>query len=223
MYNLNSRYYEAEIGRVISADTIDLVLASKTTLTDKNLYAYCDNNPVVFADDTGTIAESIFDIVSFCGSMVQVAANPADPWAWASLAGDAVDMIPIVTGCGEAIKAMKLASESSDVLKTAGKVLKKWEVGDPIDALTQAGKAPTWQTVKKRFWKNMCKALEGNADIDAATLARLRRGLAPLDDDNIPLQLHHPKWRDTPYNYYTFGPTTAADHRNWHKKYGYRK
>ena len=53
MYYLNSRFYDAEIGRFINVDTIELVLASQTTLTDKNLYAYCDNNPVMRIDKSG--------------------------------------------------------------------------------------------------------------------------------------------------------------------------
>ena len=52
-YYVSSRYYDPEIGRFINADTIELVLASQTTLTDKNLYAYCDNNPVMRIDKSG--------------------------------------------------------------------------------------------------------------------------------------------------------------------------
>ena len=54
-YYVSSRYYDPEIGRFINADTIDLVLASQTTLTDKNLYAYCDNNPIIRKDDNGNM------------------------------------------------------------------------------------------------------------------------------------------------------------------------
>lgn len=46
--------------------------------------------------------------------------NPADPWAWAGLAGDAVDMIPFVGGIGETIKVM---SVSSKVAKNADNVI----------------------------------------------------------------------------------------------------
>ena len=41
------------IGRFISPDTTDVLTASLTALTDKNLYAYCDNNPVIRTDSTG--------------------------------------------------------------------------------------------------------------------------------------------------------------------------
>ena len=52
-YYLNSRYYDPEIKRFISADSIDIIGATPDGLTDKNLYAYCDNNPVMRRDDGG--------------------------------------------------------------------------------------------------------------------------------------------------------------------------
>ncbi|MBQ8767779.1 MAG: RHS repeat-associated core domain-containing protein [Clostridia bacterium] len=52
LYYLNSRYYNAEVGRFISADTTD-ILSVKADLYDKNLFAYCDNNPIVRADYGG--------------------------------------------------------------------------------------------------------------------------------------------------------------------------
>jgi len=52
-YYLNSRYYDPEIKRFISADSIDIIRATPNGLTDKNLYAYCDNNPVMRKDNGG--------------------------------------------------------------------------------------------------------------------------------------------------------------------------
>ena len=52
-YYLQSRYYDPETGRFISADNADVVLASGMALTDKNLFAYCDNDPVNRTDETG--------------------------------------------------------------------------------------------------------------------------------------------------------------------------
>ena len=53
LYYLNSRYYDCRTGRFISADTSDVLGATPMALTDKNLYAYCDNNPVMRRDDGG--------------------------------------------------------------------------------------------------------------------------------------------------------------------------
>ena len=51
-YYVSTRYYDPEVGRFISADTTD-VLGVSGDLYDKNLYAYCDNNPVMRVDEDG--------------------------------------------------------------------------------------------------------------------------------------------------------------------------
>ncbi len=52
-YYVSSRYYDPEIGRWLNADTTDVLTATPNELTDKNLFAYCDNNPVTRADQGG--------------------------------------------------------------------------------------------------------------------------------------------------------------------------
>lgn len=41
-----------EVGRFISADTTDVLAASPASLTDKNLFAYRDNNPIMYNENT---------------------------------------------------------------------------------------------------------------------------------------------------------------------------
>ena len=55
LYYLNSRYYDPEIGRFISADNIDILTIAPTEYNDKNMYAYCNNNPVSMVDDCGNV------------------------------------------------------------------------------------------------------------------------------------------------------------------------
>ncbi len=62
-YYVSSRYYDPEVGRFISSDTTDVLTATLNALTDKNLYAYCDNNPVVRVDRGGDFWETIFDVI----------------------------------------------------------------------------------------------------------------------------------------------------------------
>ena len=52
MYYLKNRYYDPEIRRFISTDSI-AVLEVQNDLYDKNLYAYCDNNPIMRKDTGG--------------------------------------------------------------------------------------------------------------------------------------------------------------------------
>ena len=51
LYYINSRYYDPGIRRFISAD--DESTVSGATITDNNLFAYCDNNPVTREDYDG--------------------------------------------------------------------------------------------------------------------------------------------------------------------------
>ena len=53
MYYLGSRYYNQNCGRFLNADTSSVLAASPQSFTDKNLFSYCDNNPVARTDDGG--------------------------------------------------------------------------------------------------------------------------------------------------------------------------
>ena len=117
-------YYDSEIGRFISPDTTDILTATPMALTDKNLYTYCDNNPVVRVDHGGQFWETVFDVISLGASIVEVCINPADPWAWAGLAGDAIDLIPFVTGVGEVTRAVKTIDKVADVVDTTHDIAK---------------------------------------------------------------------------------------------------
>ena len=55
LYYLQSRYYSAEIGRFINSDSTDYLGATGTTLS-YNLFAYCENNPVMNIDANGKFA-----------------------------------------------------------------------------------------------------------------------------------------------------------------------
>ena len=70
LYYTASRYYDPEVGRFLSPDAIDTLTATPSALTDKNLYAYCDNNPVMRQDSSG----EFWDLFSAAvGAVVNVA------------------------------------------------------------------------------------------------------------------------------------------------------
>ena len=203
-YYLNSRYYDPVTGRLISMDDASVVTASPTALTDKNLFAYCDNNPVMRVDNGGEFWDIIFDVVSLVVSVVDVISDPTDGWAWAGLAGDALDLaIPFVGGIGEGIRAAKaidgicdIADSAHDVGKIADNaavaVKKGWHVGDDINALTKAGKTPSWSTVKQRYWKN--EAFYNTSAYGEGDLLRMKKGLSPqieLNGRKYSMELHH--------------------------------
>lgn len=76
------------------ADTTD-ILAAKGDLYDKNLFAYCDNNPVARVDYGGEFWETLFDVISLGTSIVEVCIKPSDPWAGAGVVGDTIDLLSL--------------------------------------------------------------------------------------------------------------------------------
>ena len=73
MYYLKSRYYQPEICRFVSADDEDVLIGTHANLSNKNLYLYCDNNPIIKIDAEGQIAE--FLVNAALGAAVNVAAS----------------------------------------------------------------------------------------------------------------------------------------------------
>jgi len=71
LYYLNSRYYNPQWGRFLNADTY---ISTGTGLIGYNMYAYCNNNPVMYIDPTGDISkEQVGAIVGmFFGPLPQI-------------------------------------------------------------------------------------------------------------------------------------------------------
>lgn len=55
MYYFRSRYYDPGVRRFPCYDEMSTVKASMETMHNRNLYAYCNQNPVVREDREGTI------------------------------------------------------------------------------------------------------------------------------------------------------------------------
>ena len=135
---MQSRYYNPTIGRFINADNYP---STGQGLLGNNMFAYCNNNPVVRQDSTGTAFETVFDIISLGASIADVAINPADPWAWIGLIGDIADVaIPCVGGLGEAVRALKAINaidDSVDVIKITKNTLET--ISTAAHALSSGG------------------------------------------------------------------------------------
>ncbi|HBL85213.1 MAG TPA: hypothetical protein DDZ99_10035 [Clostridiales bacterium] len=51
-YYLNSRYYDPQVGRFINSDTL---VSTGQGLLAQNMFAYCNNNPIVLTDSSGSL------------------------------------------------------------------------------------------------------------------------------------------------------------------------
>ena len=99
LYYLNSRYYDPRTGRFINADEVEYL--GEGAEFSCNLYAYCDNNPVMQTDvdgkfsevlsfvGTGFLAGVAFGIKSLVTGVVAFA-TAITPVGWAVIAGVAV-------------------------------------------------------------------------------------------------------------------------------------
>ena len=58
LYYLNTRYYDPEIGRFISPDSVSY-LGADGTILGYDLYTYCDNDPVNNKDSDGNLSEAV--------------------------------------------------------------------------------------------------------------------------------------------------------------------
>lgn len=110
---LQSRYYDPEICRFINADSY---APTGQSYLGYNGFAYCGNDPLNRTDADGEFWDTVFDIVSLGFSIADVIQNPSDPWAWAGLVGDVVDLVPFVTGVGELTKAAGAVADIADVI-----------------------------------------------------------------------------------------------------------
>ena len=53
LYYLQTRYYNPAYGRFLNADTTEILERTKGTVLGANIFAYCNNNPVMNVDYTG--------------------------------------------------------------------------------------------------------------------------------------------------------------------------
>ena len=123
LYYLLTRYYDPVTRRVINPDTTDVLTASMGALTDKNLFAYCDNNPIMRADVggqfwatiTGAIAGAIAGGISAAVSGDNILAGIGVGAATGALAGAAVDVAIATGGVGAVVIASLGGAVSSGI------------------------------------------------------------------------------------------------------------
>ena len=111
LYYLQSRYYNPEWGRFISADDVDTISFDLSVLTDKNLFAYTDNNPVNRYDPSGyfwkELAENALKAALVCAvvAVVAVAIASTGGGALAAFVGGKILATGVATAAAVTAKA----------------------------------------------------------------------------------------------------------------------
>ncbi len=148
LYYLNSRYYNPATGRFINADTPTVTLLSPGSATwDKNLFAYCDNDPVMRIDAGGQLwtVWATFCTVSgaFIGGVTQVVSNISTGEHWSdglfgAIAGGAAYGAVIGTTGNEVAASYASAAASSFVDRAVSYIpgLAEFNGNDSVRELT---------------------------------------------------------------------------------------
>ena len=101
-------------------------------------------------DDGGQFWGTLFDVVSLVVSVVEVISDPSDVGAWIGLAGDIVDLLPIVSGCGETVDAIRVANRADDIVDAIDDV---HDTAKAIDIAKDTAKASERTSAVRKAWK----------------------------------------------------------------------
>ena len=111
LYCLGSRYYDPEVGRFVNADDTDVIFAKPQELGNKNLYAYCDNNPVAREDYAGE-----FPIPCIVGAVVGAVVSG---FSYVLSSGGEIDGVELAKSCLVGAVSGALAPLGGNFLKAA--------------------------------------------------------------------------------------------------------
>ena len=151
-------------------------------------------------DHGGHFWGTVFDLISLGFSIAEVVATPCNVWSWLGLAGDMIDLLPIVSGVGEATDLLRIANKADNLIDAATTIYKVdnivdtidsvadtskvgWKLGDNITNPTKAGNTPSWSAVRQRWWKN--EAFYNPSKYSSENLIRMRKGLSPIVDGDL--------------------------------------
>ena len=143
LYALQSRYYDPQTGRFLNLDELEVLTATPKDLTDKNLYAYCDNNPIVRGDKDGEFWNFIIGAVvgAVAGAVTQVISNAVsgkkltDGLATATLSGAASGLLAAsgvgIVGSVVGNAAISMAGNMADQI-IENKGIDNFDVGEMV-------------------------------------------------------------------------------------------
>ena len=77
LYYLSSRYYDPQVGRFLNADGY---LFTGRTMLGHNLFAYCNNNPIIYTDPSGeSFISAVLLTLMVIGITVSLSSSTANP------------------------------------------------------------------------------------------------------------------------------------------------
>ena len=107
LYYLQSRYYDAAVGRFLNADATEYGGTGIVIIT-YNLFAYCGNNPVNYIDDDGKLFISITTIIAIASVVAGIGAGAYVAYKSYKLSGKIDWVNAITSGLGVGLTVYSL-------------------------------------------------------------------------------------------------------------------
>ncbi|MGI6362064.1 MAG: RHS repeat-associated core domain-containing protein [Bacillota bacterium] len=201
-YNLTTRYYDPVVGRFISADDVSLIAESTDEMGDKNLYAYCDNNPISRADKGGEIWN--FVIGAAIGAGIEIASQVITSGKITNWKAVGLSAAMGTIGGGAVGKVVGLAAKATKAVKKAKPIIKAAKTAkiEKIGKLKPANRKETSHGIRFRY-KSGNKVKRRSLEFHYKHRHAGRR---------IHWQLNSWKWQKRKYNSY------AIKHWTWYGK-----
>ena len=133
LYYLQTRYYDPKVRRFLNADDASVLTKDPEQLTEKNLYAYCDDNPVMYRDDAGMFVVPPIVIEMAVGAIINVGVS----YLAAKATGQSFGIRDLVVAAASGaisplFKNAVTAMIGSVVLSGSGTAYLAWKSGDNV-------------------------------------------------------------------------------------------
>ncbi len=151
-YYLQSRYYDPAISRFINADSYG---STGQGFLGTNMFAYCLNNPIIYVDSEGRMAEVAILVTNYW-----------NPLGWAAVAVLTVECVVV------AAEAVTYAFETYSIAATAEEVETEVLTSVASVAITGVAQPPNNNDDQKPSFKKVSKHLLKKFGLDAHEIKR---------------------------------------------------
>ena len=230
LYYLQSRYYDPEIGRFLN---VDGYINASGGIIGYNMYAYCNNNPVMYVDPSGYMAEWLlftnpYTAVLALAALVcvgivllimvnnppklpSVYPNPIEIDTEPHIISDPIPQIDYNN-----LEQMPVS------IPEAGSNVETFPVVnvDYNPVITSKNHNSAWAKERSEYWKRVGETANPNVNYGAfksndKNIERMKQGKAPIGWDGKSVQLHH--LQGITNDFYDYSPLSKTLHDTLHK------
>ena len=167
MYYLNSRYYDPETGRMLSPDVL-IALRSDIGVAAKNLYIYCDNNPIHRKDNGGTYWHLV--LAGVVGAVVEMGVTVLSNQLGGEKLTDGLLQAGITGLCSGVLSATGIGSAGKAIGQ--GAIAMASEMWGFYEETKSNGGSTTWDWISSGWSIAFAISTGADSNLEGAVLAK---------------------------------------------------